>query len=336
MRKIMTDEVKAEVIRLYRDGGLGGPQIARQFGFRDGGSVVYRTLHEAGIFPRALAESGEKLLSNGGQRRFRPEEEAEIAASYRQGFSIPNLIERYQCDWTTIIGALKRQSTPIQRRGKRAHKFTGEQVSDILTRWKNGQSSTSIARLYKVQRTTIGRLLIVNGEGSRPPGVIRGLPEDKVQAILKMWNGGESQVTISKAFDISQSSVRRTLLLFNVKLETRRARGESHGLWKGGRVLIEGYTHVLISPDHAFWSMANTMGYAAEHRLIMAQKLKRPLTRSETVHHIDGNPLNNDIENLQLRLGRHGKGVVYHCADCGSTNIIASPLAKKAEISHEL
>lgn len=326
MRKIMTDEVKTEAIRLYRDEGLSGLQIGQRLGFHDRGTTVYRTLHEAGIFPQALAESGEKLLGNGGRKRFGPEEEEEIATLYRQGFSIPDLIERFRCDWKTIIGTLKRKSVPVQRRGKRAHKFTDEQVSDVLTRWKSGQSATSIARLYDVQRSTMQRLLVMNGGGDRPPGVIRGLPEEKIQAILKMWNGGESQVTISKTFGISQPSVGRILRLFGGKVDIRRARGSLHGLWKGGRIHVEGYAHVLISPDHIFWPMANTQGYVGEHRLRMAEKLGRPLTRGETVHHIDGNPLNNDIENLQLRLGRHGKGAVYHCADCGSTNIIASPL----------
>jgi hypothetical protein len=34
-----------------------------------------------------------------------------------------------------------------------------------------------------------------------------------------------------------------------------------------------------------------------------------------------------DIENLQLRHGRHGKGKVMRCCDCGSTNIISDTLA---------
>ncbi|KKM98901.1 hypothetical protein LCGC14_1153280 [marine sediment metagenome] len=37
-----------------------------------------------------------------------------------------------------------------------------------------------------------------------------------------------------------------------------------------------------------------------EHRVVMELYIKRPLKRSEIVHHIDKNPLNNKIENLEL------------------------------------
>ena len=36
------------------------------------------------------------------------------------------------------------------------------------------------------------------------------------------------------------------------------------------------------------------------HRWIMEKHLGRKLTRSEVIHHIDGDPHNNNIENLQL------------------------------------
>lgn len=67
--------------------------------------------------------------------------------------------------------------------------------------------------------------------------------------------------------------------------------------------------------------MALNTGHVLEHRLVMARKLGRPLLRTETVHHIDGDRMNNAPENLQLRQGKHGKHVVMCCLDCGSHNI---------------
>ncbi len=40
--------------------------------------------------------------------------------------------------------------------------------------------------------------------------------------------------------------------------------------------------------------------YIRKHRLMMERYLGRKLTRQEVVHHIDGNPSNNDISNLFL------------------------------------
>lgn len=44
------------------------------------------------------------------------------------------------------------------------------------------------------------------------------------------------------------------------------------------------------------------------HRYVMAQILGRPLETSEQVHHRDGNRMNNDPSNLELRKLHHGNG----------------------------
>lgn len=46
-----------------------------------------------------------------------------------------------------------------------------------------------------------------------------------------------------------------------------------------------------------------------EHRYVMQCHIGRPLLKSETVHHKDGNRQNNDLTNLELRSGAHGVGV---------------------------
>lgn len=93
-----------------------------------------------------------------------------------------------------------------------------------------------------------------------------------------------------------------------------------------------GYITVKIPEDDPHFSMSRNTGgnhgkgWILSHRYNMAKYLGRNLFSWETVHHIDKNPANNDITNLQLRIGSHGSGSAYQCADCGSDKIYPVPL----------
>lgn len=91
----------------------------------------------------------------------------------------------------------------------------------------------------------------------------------------------------------------------------------------GNRTFHGGYYRVMCPPETPGVDGAGRM---LEHRWVMQQHLGRPLREDETVHHVNGDKLDNRLENLQVRNGRHGRGVRLVCADCGSHNIVEAAL----------
>lgn len=80
-------------------------------------------------------------------------------------------------------------------------------------------------------------------------------------------------------------------------------RKEQAPRWKGGRkIRKDGYTLVVAPDNHPYpaYTKASGLKYILEHRWIMEQHLGRYLEPTEVVHHRDGNPRNNAIENLHL------------------------------------
>lgn len=61
-----------------------------------------------------------------------------------------------------------------------------------------------------------------------------------------------------------------------------------------------GYVEIKTAAGPAKWEL--------EHRVVMAQFLRRPLLPTEQVHHKNTIRTDNRIENLQLKVGGHGSG----------------------------
>lgn len=103
-------------------------------------------------------------------------------------------------------------------------------------------------------------------------------------------------------------------------------KAEKSTRWTGGYINRRGYMLVYAPDHHSIVGRETQRNYVLEHRMIMERVLGRNLSAKETVHHINGIKDDNRPENLQLRSGNHGQGVVLACADCGSRDVVKVPL----------
>jgi hypothetical protein len=105
---------------------------------------------------------------------------------------------------------------------------------------------------------------------------------------------------VRKCFDIIVCACGCKLTLYKYDDRGRERRfihGHNKGDWKGGSYISPQGYRLIYKPDHPY---ASNGAYVREHRLVMEQHLGRYLLPNEVVHHINGDKLDNRIENLQL------------------------------------
>jgi len=103
---------------------------------------------------------------------------------------------------------------------------------------------------------------------------------------------------VAAALGFSKSWVERNAKRLGLQTQRTGPRsGEGHPHWGGGLTLRKGYWYQWVGRDHP---MAGKNGYVLVHRLVMSAMVGRHLLPGEVVHHRDGDPQNNEPENLAL------------------------------------
>ncbi len=257
-------------------------------------------------------------------RKISQEREAKIVQLYQDGTRPSAIAKELKVGENTVQRVLDRNG--IERSGPTYRRIKSYQQVEIGNRYESGENPTQLAEEFGISLTTLREIVRergakVNNRGGR----YRKFTDEEIQIMQSMSDGGFSQESIARSLVSSQNTISRVMRENGIQPGFRgKPHGEKHGSYKGGRhVTNSGYIEVLLDPsDPMARFMRNRIGYVLEHRLVLARALGRPLARYETVHHINGDKQDNRLENLQLRIGNHGKNTVYCCADCGSRNIV--------------
>lgn len=94
-----------------------------------------------------------------------------------------------------------------------------------------------------------------------------------------------------------RSSTNLGRMLKKLGVEIRKDAGKNHHNWKGGRVIKGDGYYGIWSPNH---SRADKQGYVYEHTLVAEEKYGRLPEKTEVVHHINLDKLDNSMDNLWL------------------------------------
>lgn len=263
-----------------------------------------------------------------GKKRQAPVTDAQIMEMYQQTQSLRKSSKLLGIGEATIYRVLLKNNIP--RTGERVARekktrFLGSEM-EIRSLYEGGMTFDQLAEKFGGGTDDSFRSAIRRAGGGPRVNAPFRVKDGEVETIKRLHDSGLGQARISVEMGRSQSFVARVMRLNGI--QRHEMCREKHRNWKGGRVEVAGgYWRVRVELDDQFHCMADHRGYVLEHRLVMARSLRRPLTPHETVHHINGDPSDNRLENLQLRKGRHGNGVVMYCLDCGSHNIGTTKIA---------
>jgi transposase-like protein len=200
-------------------------------------------------------------------------------------------------------------------------KVTDDQARSAAARFNAGERMSDLAAEYGCNVKTLRKAMRRIGyDSSKRPTPPKKMTPEMTARLIELYDAGVTHEAIKEQLGLSRYTIHYAL--------KKLGRPRRYKTWTNH----DGYQYMTIPNKHPLAEAFRVMRGKPNninipvHRFVMAEHLGRALMPWETVHHIDGNRGNNDIDNLQLRQGRHGKGATFSCMNCGSHNIVAVPL----------
>jgi AraC-like DNA-binding protein len=279
---------------------------------------------------RYLAEHGVAMRH---QVAWQPTDEqwTEILTDYRAGIlPVSQIATNHGISYGTLGKVLQERGVVGQRVREARGRYSTADRQQMCELYASGLRMEDIGNRFGCGVGNVRKILVAGGITRRERAHEKRFSAKQVENMAHRWLAGDTHLAIAQSYNTSKKKVSDLLRAHDAEYGTCRRRDLRlrSGVWRGGRkVNGHGYVEVMMESADPLFCMAMRNGYALEHRLVMARVLGRSLSRTETVHHINGERSDNRIENLQVRHGRHGTGVVLQCAHCGSHDIVATPLS---------
>jgi hypothetical protein len=201
-----------------------------------------------------------------------------------------------------------------------SHRTPTNVEQDIIDRYRAGETVASICARHNIANRTFYLVLRRHEIPRRRRAGARrtDVTPEMVERLLQLRSQGWTKQELLDEFRMGIDRLDRVLVPAGMASPIQRRDLRERVKAPGG------YWYVLVDDGHAAAPMRGKHSrYVLEHRVVMAHHLGRALDKHETVHHINGDRLDNRIENLQLLSGKHGKGHILKCRNCGSHDIEA-------------